>query len=103
MEQGLNVCVSAPTRKVASTYSEILPFCRCNTVHTTYFVPYGNIKGKNAINWSLADVHVLLVDEVTIDITFQLFHTLEKILLQIKLHIHILIDTVFQIYFLFIR
>ena len=78
MEQGLIVCVSAPTGKLASTYAEILPFCRCNTIHANYFVPVGNIKGKNAINWSLADAHVLLVDEVTIDITFQLFHTLRK-------------------------
>ena len=70
--------VSAPTGKLALTYAEILPFCRYNTVHANYFVPVGNIKGKNAINWSLVDAHVLLVAEVTIDITFQLFHTLRK-------------------------
>ena len=66
MEQSLNVCVSAPIGKLASTYAEELPFCRCNTVHSNYFVPAGNTKGTNAINWSLADVHVLLNDEVTI-------------------------------------
>ena len=65
--------VSAPTGKLALTYAEILPFCRYNTVHANYFVPVGNIKGKNAINWSLVDAHVLLVAEVTIDITFNCF------------------------------
>ena len=80
MEQGLNVCAFAPTGKLALTYAEVLPFCRCNTVHTNYFVPVGNNKVKNAINWSLADVHVLLVDEVTIDMPF--------LLLSIKLHIY---------------
>ena len=80
MEQGLNVCASALTGKLALTYAEVLPFCRCNTVDTNYFVPVDNNKVKNAINWSLADVHVLLVDEVTIDMPF--------LLLSIKLHIY---------------
>ena len=64
MECGLNVCVSAPTGKLASTYAQELPSCRCNTVHTNYFVPVGDVEQSNPINWSLADIHVLLVDEV---------------------------------------
>ena len=58
------MCISAPTGKLASTYAQELPSCRCNTVHTNYFVPVGDAPQSNPINWSLADVHVLLVDEV---------------------------------------
>ena len=64
IDYGLNVCISAPTGKLASTYAEELPSCRCNTVHANYFVPVGDVEESNPINWSLADVHVLLVDEV---------------------------------------
>ena len=61
---GLNVCVSAPTGKLASTYAIELPMCRCNTAHTNYFIPVGNTRQSNVINWGHCDVHVLLVDEV---------------------------------------
>ena len=64
LELGLNVYVSAPTGKLASTYAIELPMCRCNTVHTNYFIPVGNTRQSNVINWGLSDVHVLLEDEV---------------------------------------
>ena len=65
MEFGLNVCISAPTRKLASTYAQEFPSCQCNTIHINYFVPIDKTKQPNTINWSLADVHVLLGDEVS--------------------------------------
>ena len=49
-------------RETTSTYAQQLPSCRCNTVHTNYFVPVGDVQQPNAINWSLADVHILLAD-----------------------------------------
>ena len=52
MERGLNVCMSAPTGKLVSTYSEQFPDCRGNTVHTNFFIPVGNNKEPNMINWS---------------------------------------------------
>ena len=64
LELGLNFCVSAPTGKLASKYAVELPMCRCNTIHTNCFIPVGNTKQPNAINWGLSDVHVLLVDKV---------------------------------------
>ena len=63
LERGLNVSVSAPTRKLSSTYTHELPSCRCYTVHANYFIPVDN-SNNNTINWSLSDIHVLLVDEV---------------------------------------
>ena len=62
LERGLNVSVSAPMGKLSSTYTHKLPSCRCNTVHANYFIPVDN--SNNTINWSLSDMHVLLVDEV---------------------------------------
>ena len=107
MEQGLNVCVSGPTGKLASTYAKVLPFCRCNTLHTNYFVPVGNTKGKNVINWSLTNVHVLLVDEVTINMPLSIVsYLLPKTEIWLKqkyyykqncIHMSILIVTCFQI------
>ena len=64
LELGLNVCVSAPTGKLASKYAMELPMCRCNTVHINYFISVRNTKQPNATNWGLSDVHVLLVEEV---------------------------------------
>lgn len=64
MERGLNVCMSAPTGKLASTYAEQFPDCRTNTVHTNFFILVGNNQEPNMINWSLSDVRILLVDEV---------------------------------------
>ena len=64
LELGLNICISAPTGKIASKYAMECPMCRCNTVHTNYFIPVGNSKQWYAINWGLSDLHVLLVDEV---------------------------------------
>ena len=64
LELSLNVCVSAPTGKLASKYAMELPMCRCNTVHTNYFIPVGNTKQANAITWGLSDKHVTLVDKV---------------------------------------
>ena len=64
LELGLNCCISAPTGKLASAYSAEFTDCRVNTVHSRYFIPVGNTNRYNAINWTLADVHVLLVDEV---------------------------------------
>ena len=64
LECELNVCISGLTGKLASTNTEQLSDCRANTVHTNYFIPVGDNQQPNAINWSLADVHVLIVDEV---------------------------------------
>ena len=64
LEVGLNCCISAPTGKLASAYATEFPDCRVNRVHANYFIPVGNTNRNNGINWSLADVHMLLVDEV---------------------------------------
>ena len=56
LEVGLNCCISAPTGKLASAYA--------TEFHANYFIPVGNTNRNNGINWSLADVHMLLVDEV---------------------------------------
>ena len=64
LQLGLNCCISAPTGKLASIYAKEYPDCRVNTVHSNYFIPVGNTNKNNDINWNLADVHVLLVDEV---------------------------------------
>ena len=64
LELGLNCCISAPTGKLASTYAKEFPDCRVNTVHSNYFILVGKTNKNNGINWSLADVYVLLVDEV---------------------------------------
>ena len=64
LDRGLNVCVSAPTGKLSSTYAHQLPMCRCNTVHSNSFIPVDNTTHPNTINWGLSDVHVLLLDEV---------------------------------------
>ena len=67
----------APTEKLASKYAIEHPMCRCNTVHTNYFIPVGNNKQRYAINWGLSDVHVLLVDEV-IKFSHIIVHTCHK-------------------------
>ena len=72
MDLGLNVCISAPTGKLASIYTQQFPSCQCNTVQSNYFVPVDNTKQTNTINWSLANVHALLVDKVH----FRLSHAL---------------------------
>ena len=64
LDRGLNVSLSAPTGKLSSTYAHQLPMCRCNTVHSNYFIPLDKTAHPNTINWSLSDVHVLLMDEV---------------------------------------
>ena len=64
LDCGLNVCLSAPTRKLSSTYAHQLRMCRCNTVHINYFIPVNKTAHPNTINWTLSDVHVLPVDEV---------------------------------------
>ena len=61
---GVKCCISVPTGKLATTYATEFPQCRANTVHSNFFIPVGNRKKNTSINWSLADVHVLLVDEV---------------------------------------
>ena len=53
-----------PTGKLATAYAAEFTDCRVNTVHINYYIPVGNTNRSNAINWTLADVHVLLVDEV---------------------------------------
>ena len=63
IENGYNVCISAPTGKLAARYASRLPECRCNTVHSNFFIPVNNDE-QLGINWSLADVHILIVDEV---------------------------------------
>ena len=75
VELGLNVCVSAPTGKLASKYVMELPMRRCNTVHTNYFIPVGKTKQPYAISWGLSDVHILLVEEV-IKLSNIVVHTL---------------------------
>ena len=62
-ERNLAVCVSAPTGKLAARYKQQLPNCRCNTVHSNFTIPVGQ-KDLGSINWSLSDIHVLLIDEV---------------------------------------
>ena len=62
-EKNLKVCVSTPTGKLYVRYKQQLPNCRCNTVHTNFFIPVG-VKDPGSINWTLSDVHLLLVDEV---------------------------------------
>ena len=73
---GLNCCISAPTGKIASAYAAEFPDCRVNTVHSNYFIPVGKTNQNNGINWSLTDIHVLLVDEIrctySTNITFEL-------------------------------
>ena len=64
LDRGLNVCVSAPTGKLSSTYAHQLPTCRCNTVHSNFFIPVDNTTHPTTINWDLSKVHVLLADEV---------------------------------------
>ena len=49
---------------LASVYTKDFPDCKVNTVHSNYFIPVGKTNKNNGINWNLADVHVLLVDEV---------------------------------------
>ena len=57
LELGLNLCISAPTGKLASKYAMEHPMCRCNTIHSKYFNPVGNSKQRYAINRGLSDVH----------------------------------------------
>ena len=64
LDRGLDVSLSAPTGKLSSTYAHQLPICRCNTVHSNFFIPVDNTTHPSTINWGLSDVHVLLVDEV---------------------------------------
>ena len=64
LQLDLNCCISAPTGKLASTYAKDFPACRVNTVHSNYFIPVDKTNKNNGINWGLADIHVLLVDEV---------------------------------------
>ena len=64
LQLGLNCCISAPTGKLARVYGKEYPDSGVNTVHSNYFIPVGNTNKNNDINWNLADVHVLLVDEV---------------------------------------
>ena len=64
LEQGLNVCVSAPTGKLSSTYSNDLPMYRFNTVHSNFLLPVNSLDHPNTIHCGLSDVHVRLVDEV---------------------------------------
>ena len=64
-ENGYNVCVAAPTSKLALRYAKDLPDCRCNTVYTNFHIPVGTNKSSyNTINWGLSDVHIIIVDEV---------------------------------------
>ena len=72
LDLGLNCCILAPTGILASVYAKEFPECRANTVHTNYFIPVGKTNKNNGINWSLTDIHVLLVDEVS-------FHLIESI------------------------
>lgn len=62
--RGLNVCLSAPTENLSSTYAHQLPMCRGNTAHSNFFIPVDTTTHSNTINWGLSDVHVLLVDEM---------------------------------------
>ena len=62
-DKNLAVCLSAPTGELAARYKQQLPNCRCNTVHSNFTVPVGE-KHMRSVNWSLSDVHVLLIDGV---------------------------------------
>ena len=63
IQNGHNICISAPAGKLAAWYASRLPECRCSTVHSNFFVPVNN-EEQLRINWNLADVHILIVDEV---------------------------------------
>ena len=62
-DKNLAICVSAPTGKLAARYEQQLPNCRCNTVVSNFTIPVGE-KRVGSVNWSLSDIHVLLIDEV---------------------------------------
>ena len=64
LDHRFNVCLSAPTGKLSSTYEHQLPICRRNADHRNFFNGVGKAAHPNIINWSLYDIHVLLVDEV---------------------------------------
>ena len=53
MEFGLNVCILAPTGKLASIYAQETPSCQCNTVQSNFFVPIDKTKQPDTINWCL--------------------------------------------------
>ena len=74
-DKNLAVCVSAPTGKLAARYKQQLPNCRCNTVHTNFTIPVDE-KPAGSVNWSLSDVHVLLIDEVLSSLNMYLMVTL---------------------------
>ena len=61
--RNLATCVSAPTGKLTARYKQQLPNCQYNTVHSNFTIPVGQ-KDLGSINWSLSDIHVLLIDEV---------------------------------------
>lgn len=67
-----------PTGKLASAYAKDLPDCRVNNVHRNYFLPIGNTNKNNGINWNLADIHILLVDEVRVCYIKPLYLSLKK-------------------------
>ena len=73
-EDRYNVCISAPTGKLAARYARDLPDCCCNTAHLNYFIPIDhNNNANSAINWRLSDVYVLLVDKVIFKLFLQYF------------------------------
>ena len=59
-EDRYDVCISAPTNKLAAHCARDLPDCCCNTAHTNYFIPIDhNNNANSAISWHLSDVYVL--------------------------------------------
>ena len=51
---------------------------RVNTVHSNYFLPVGKADKNNSINWNLADVHVILVDEVRFSFVSRIYSPIKK-------------------------
>lgn len=62
-QKHLQVAVACPTGKLASTYSVEFPDVRCDTVHCTFNISVNS--DVRTINWGLANVHFIVVDEVT--------------------------------------
>ena len=78
LQLGLHCCISALTGKLASVYAKEYPDYRVNTVHSNYFLPIGKADENNSINWNLADVHVILVDEVRSSFVSRIYSPIKK-------------------------
>jgi len=62
-ERSLKVTLSCPTGKLASSYAMCFPDMRCDTVHSNFHIPVGEV--PPTVNWSLSDTHIFIIDEIT--------------------------------------